>query len=75
MADKLGALKLLGQHLALFKERVEHIGKDGRPIETTTTHKLPELKDVKDPRDALKVFESFRLGLLNPSPTAAGKPN
>lgn len=24
MADKLGALKLLGQHLALFKEKIEH---------------------------------------------------
>jgi phage terminase small subunit len=30
-----GALKLLGQHLGLFKERIEHSGKDGAPLITT----------------------------------------
>lgn len=31
--DKLSALEKLGKHLDLFKERHEHTGKDGRPIE------------------------------------------
>lgn len=30
--DKLGALKLLGQHLDLFKEKHELTGKDGAPL-------------------------------------------
>lgn len=30
--DKVGALKLLGEHLGMFKQRVEHTGKDGAPI-------------------------------------------
>ena len=29
-----GALGLLGKHLGMFKERFEHTGKDGGPIET-----------------------------------------
>jgi phage terminase small subunit len=33
LADKRGALGLLGKHLGLFKERVEHTGKDGGPLE------------------------------------------
>lgn len=30
--DKVGALKLLGEHLGMFKQRVELTGKDGGPI-------------------------------------------
>src|SRR5258706_8279414 len=33
LASKLVALELLGKHLGLFKERVEHTGKDGGPVE------------------------------------------
>jgi len=31
--DKRGALELLGKHLGLFVQRVEHTGKDGAPIQ------------------------------------------
>ncbi len=33
-ADKKGNLELLGKHLVLFADRLEHTGKDGGPIET-----------------------------------------
>src|SRR5258706_4286631 len=33
LADKRGALVDLGKHLGLFKERVEHSGPDGGPVE------------------------------------------
>ena len=33
LADKRGALDLLGKHLGLFRDRVEHTGKDGGPME------------------------------------------
>ena len=33
LADKRGALVDIGKHLGMFKERVEHTGKDGGPIE------------------------------------------
>ena len=33
LADKRGALVDLGKHLGLFKERMEHTGKDGGPVE------------------------------------------
>lgn len=35
LADKRAALVDLGKHLGMFKERVEHTGKDGGPIEAT----------------------------------------
>lgn len=38
LADKKGALVDIGKHLGMFKERVEHTGKDGGPIETITTN-------------------------------------
>lgn len=76
MADKLGALKLLGQYRGLFKEKVEHTGKDGGPIQQQTSVTLPDLKNVKDPRDALKAFEAFRLGLIpGPAVSPSGKAN
>jgi Terminase small subunit len=34
LADKRGPLVNLGKHLGLFKDRVEHSGADGGPIET-----------------------------------------
>jgi phage terminase small subunit len=33
LADKRGPLVDLGKHLGIFKERVEHTGKDGGPVE------------------------------------------
>jgi hypothetical protein len=33
LADKRGPLVDLGKHLGIFKERVEHSGPDGGPIE------------------------------------------
>ncbi len=32
LADKKSALELIGKHLTMFKDRVEHTGKDGEPI-------------------------------------------
>lgn len=40
-ADKLGALRLVGQHLGMFKERVEHSGADGGAI-PVVVFKLPD---------------------------------
>lgn len=34
LSDKRAALVDLGKHLGMFKERIEHTGKDGGPIET-----------------------------------------
>ncbi len=59
MADKLGALKLLGQHLALFKEVKENRG----TVNHTHTHTLPDLSKVSDPVEALKQFEQFRTSM------------
>lgn len=41
--DKVGALRLLGQHYGIFVEKHEHTGKDGKPIEMAVrnvTHNL-----------------------------------
>lgn len=69
MGDKLGALKALGQHLGLFKERVavEHTGKNGGPIE----HKQVSAEEMArtDPREALRMFESFRVQQQSSGPT------
>ena len=35
--DKPGQLKLLGRHIGLFPDKVEHTGKNGGPIETAVT--------------------------------------
>ena len=32
LTDKRGALDLLGKHFGLFRERMEHLGPEGRPI-------------------------------------------
>ncbi len=61
MADKLGALKAIGQHLGMFKERVEHTGKNGAAIQHSVT--LPDLDNHADPIEALKQFEQFRTSM------------
>lgn len=43
--DKLGTLKLLGQHMGMFADRHEHTGKDGAPLTFTIAI------DRKDDRD------------------------
>lgn len=63
MADKLSALKLIGQHLGMFKELREVTGKDGKPIQQNVVHTMPDLKNVSDPAEALKQFEALRMGL------------
>lgn len=63
MADKLSALKLIGQHLGMFKELREVTGKNGQPIQQNVMHTLPDLKQVNDPIEALKQFEALRMGL------------
>jgi len=44
--DKVSTLKLLGQHIGMFGDKVEHTGKDGAPLTFTITI------DRKDDRDA-----------------------
>lgn len=46
--DKPNQLKLMGRHVGLFADRVEHVGKDGGPIETIT--KVERL--IVDPQGA-----------------------
>lgn len=38
--DKVGTLKLLGQHIGMFSEKHEHTGKDGGPIEIKPSDEL-----------------------------------
>lgn len=42
MHDQVAALVKVGQHIGMFKERVEHTGKDGGPIEQTVIHASKE---------------------------------
>lgn len=44
--DKVGALKLLGEHLGMFKQRVELTGKDGGPIQSQDAP--PDLSSLTD---------------------------
>lgn len=53
MHDKKSALVDIGKHLGMFKERVEHTGKDGAPIQT---------QDVPMNEDQL-IEKAKRLGL------------
>ena len=49
--DKVGALKLLGEHLGMFRQRVELTGKEGGPIQQTqvTPEQLAEaVRNVRD---------------------------
>lgn len=40
--DKVGALKLLGEHLGMFKQKMELTGKNGGPIETRNLSDLTD---------------------------------
>lgn len=40
--DKVGALKLLGEHLGMFKQKVELTGKDGGPVATRSERDLTD---------------------------------
>jgi len=57
MYDAQGALQLIGKHLGLFAERVEHTGKDGGPIETRRV--VPDLGDLTDDelRDLVRLVD------------------
>ena len=52
--SKIEALKLLGQHLGMFKLVNEHTGKDGGPIETAARIDLSGL--TPDERDVLRAI-------------------
>ena len=49
--DKRASLELLGKHLALFKERVEHTGLDGGPIQQVTRIERVILDGKSDAED------------------------
>ncbi|QNB08349.1 terminase small subunit [Herbaspirillum frisingense] len=51
--DPIEALKLVGQHLGMFKTKVEHSGPDGGPIEQKTT-----VVDEQQVRAALDKFRN-----------------
>lgn len=53
--DKVGALKLLGEHLGMFKQRVEVTGKDGGPIK--------HQRDVADLTDEELAAELAKYGI------------
>lgn len=44
--DKVGALKLIGDHLGMFKQRMELTGKDGGPIQSQDAP--PDLSSLTD---------------------------
>jgi len=46
MHSKVEALKLLGQYLKLFAERVEHTGRDGGPIQTEELSELDKARRI-----------------------------
>ena len=52
--DKVKNLELLGRHLGMFKDRVEHTGKDGGPIQHEN------LSD--DPNEAVQVYLNIMQG-------------
>lgn len=43
MHDQLGALRDVGRHLGLFKDKIEHTGKNGGPIKHALTDILDEI--------------------------------
>ena len=45
LADKRSALVDIGRHLGMFKDRVEHTGKDGGPIEVTLAEVLRRARE------------------------------
>lgn len=46
MHDKLGALEKIGKHLGFLKEKVEHTGKDGGPVDVQFLMPRPGEKPV-----------------------------
>jgi phage terminase small subunit len=74
MADKMRAIEMICKIRGLFKEKVEHTGANGGPIQQSTTVTLPDLSKIKDPRDALRAFEAFRMA-SNDKPLPNSKAN
>lgn len=59
--DKLSALEKLGKHLGMFKDKVEHSGPGGAPIQTVTRIDLSDLSS--DERSNLRtILERRALG-------------
>lgn len=52
--DKRGSLELLGKHLKLFTEKVEHTGKDGGPIEISDSEAAAKLAAIMNAAKARK---------------------
>jgi phage terminase small subunit len=46
--DKPAPLKLMGKHVGLFPDRMEHTGKDGKPIETVSRIERVVVKPKQD---------------------------
>lgn len=57
--DKLGALEKLGKHLGMFRDKVEHSGPGGGPIQTESRLDLTGLST--DERDALRAILERRI--------------
>ena len=74
LADKRGALDLLGKHLGLFRDRVEHIGKDGGPME------VKQVSDIEAARLIGRFLlltdraEKARLAAASPPETGGASP-
>lgn len=45
--DKVGPLKLMGRHVGLFPDRVEHTGKNGGPIQIAEERLTPEMLEER----------------------------
>lgn len=59
--DSSGAnksLELLGRHLKLFTDKVEHTGKDGGPIELTDTERAARIAAIVEQAKQRKVKEA-----------------
>ncbi|MGK9155428.1 terminase small subunit [Acinetobacter radioresistens] len=49
MHDQVAALQLIGRHIGMFNDKVEHTGKNGGPIQTVnTTITLDEFKKARE---------------------------
>jgi phage terminase small subunit len=67
--DKLGALEKLGKHLGMFRDKVEHSGPGGGPIQTESR---PDLTGMSpDERDALRAILERRAEGPNRGPSRA----
>lgn len=72
LADPVKALVKLGEHLQLFNGKLEHVHSG-----TVNTQMVEpdDVKQVTDPRDALKLFDQFRRQQLLPPPSVRSKAN